>query len=83
MNESKAYLKGSLDDQTLEKKLKNLKSEDLVTLGTNNFRYSGIQDDILDFIFRELYQEEIDQVSLDIGSELSYLLVRENIVVVG
>ncbi len=70
-DEIRAHLKDALDDQSLERKLKTLKSGDLVTQGTNNFRYSGIPDDILDFIFRELYQEEIDQVSLDIGSELA------------
>ncbi len=70
-DEIRAHLKDALDDQTLEKKLKTLKFGDLVTQGTNNFRYSGIPDDILDFIFRDLYQEEIDNVSLDIGSELS------------
>ncbi len=70
-DEIRAHLEGALDDHTLERKLKTLISGDLVTQGTNNFRYSGIPDDILDFIFRELYQEEIDQVSLDIGSELA------------
>ncbi len=69
-DEIRAHLKNALDDHTLEKKLNILKFGDLVTQGTNNFRYSGIPDDILDFIFRELYQEEIDQVSPDIDSEL-------------
>ncbi len=70
-DEIRAHLNNALDDQTLEKKLKILKFGDLVTQGTNNFRYSGIPDDILDFIFRDLYQEEIDLVSPDIGSEIA------------
>jgi len=65
------HLKGELSDSTLEKKLRILESGDLITQGSNNFRYSGIPDDILDLIFRTLYQEEIEQVEPDIAQELT------------
>ncbi len=70
-DEIRAHLGNTIDDQALERKLKTLISGDLITQGTNNFTYSGIPDDILDFIFRDLYQVEIDQVAPDIGSELT------------
>jgi len=44
---------------------------DLITQGSNNFRYCGIPDDILDLIFRDLYQEEIDDVRPNIALELT------------
>jgi hypothetical protein len=65
------YLGGKLDDSALEKKLRELESGDLITQGSSNFRYSGIPDDILDFIFRELYQEEIENSKPDIANELA------------
>ncbi len=64
------HLGGPLDDRALEKKLKALVYGDLITQGTNNFRYCGIPDDILDLIFRDLYQEEIDDVIPNIDNEL-------------
>jgi hypothetical protein len=65
------YIGGKLTNGQLEARLKVLEYGDLITRGTSNFRYSGIPDDILDLIFRELYQEEIDQVKPNIGSELA------------
>ncbi|NIM79564.1 MAG: hypothetical protein GTO20_12295 [Candidatus Aminicenantes bacterium] len=65
------YLGGELDDVQLEDRLKTLEYGNLITRGTSNFRFSGIPDDILDLIFRQLYQEEIDQVKPDVGAELA------------
>ncbi|MCP4695669.1 MAG: hypothetical protein GY862_02300, partial [Gammaproteobacteria bacterium] len=64
------HLGGRLSNGELEEKLRILEYGDLITKGVSNFRYSGIPDDILDLIFRELYQEEIEQVKPDISKEL-------------
>jgi hypothetical protein len=65
------HLGGELDEVQLEDRLKTLEYGNLITRGTSNFRFSGIPDDILDLIFRQLYQEEIDQVKPDVGAELA------------
>jgi hypothetical protein len=65
------HLEGKLDEGQLNDRLKTLEYGGLITRGTSNFRFSGIPDDILDLIFRELYQEEIDQVKPDVGAELA------------
>jgi hypothetical protein len=68
--EISTHLGGQLDDSTLEKKLQALVYGDLISPGSNAFRYCGIPDDILDLIFRDLYQEEIDDVIPNIDNEL-------------
>ena len=65
------HLGGKLSAGALEEKLRTLKYGDLITQGINNFRYSGIPDDILDLIFRELYQEEIENDKPDIANDLA------------
>lgn len=70
-DEIRAQLNDELEDKELEDKLRTLESGDLITRGVSNIRYRGIPDDILDLIFRELYQEEIERVKPDIGSELA------------
>jgi len=65
------YLGNPLSDRELEDKLRALEYGDLITQGRNNFRYCGIQDDILDLIFRDLYQEEIDDDIPNIDLELT------------
>ena len=69
--EISSHLGGQLDDNSLEKKLQALVYGDLISPGSNAFRYCGIPDDILDLIFRDLYQEEIDDVKLNIDNELA------------
>jgi len=64
------HLGGKLSNGELEEKLRVLEYGDLISKGVSNFRYSGIPDDILDLIFRELYQEEIKRVKPDIEKEL-------------
>ncbi|MCP4695889.1 MAG: hypothetical protein GY862_03420, partial [Gammaproteobacteria bacterium] len=67
-----AHLGGALDDAALDAKLRALEYGDLIARpGTSRFRYHGIPDDILDLIFRHLYQEEIDGAAPDIESELA------------
>lgn len=65
------HLEGKLLDSQLEKKLHALESGDLIAQGSSNFRYRGIPDDILDLIFRSLYEEEIHQTEPDIAAELT------------
>jgi hypothetical protein len=65
------FLGGKLENGPLEEKLRTLEYGGLLTRGTNDFRFSGIPDDILDLIFRERYQEEIDNVKPDVNHELS------------
>ncbi|MDM8559745.1 hypothetical protein [Candidatus Parabeggiatoa sp. HSG14] len=65
------HLDGQLSEGELEEKLRILEYGDLITMGSSNFRYCGIPDDILDLIFRDLYQEEIDRVKPNIADELT------------
>lgn len=65
------HINHQLSEGELEDKLRTLEYGDLISQGSNNFRYCGIQDDILDFIFRDLYQEEIDGVEPKITAELT------------
>jgi hypothetical protein len=58
-------------DRELEEKLETLEYGGLVTRGSSDFHYQGIQDDILDLIFRDRYQYEIEAVSPDINGELA------------
>ncbi|MCP4348594.1 MAG: hypothetical protein GY795_24190, partial [Desulfobacterales bacterium] len=58
-------------DNKLEEKLLALEYGDLITRGTSDYHYKGIQDDVLDLIFRERYQYEVDMVKPDVGAELS------------
>ncbi|MCP4106266.1 MAG: hypothetical protein GY749_12120 [Desulfobacteraceae bacterium] len=70
-DEIREHLKNELDDRELERRLGTLERGDLIAKGTSNFHYKGIPDDILDMIFRELYQVEIDQIRPDIESDLA------------
>jgi hypothetical protein len=64
-----------LDDSTLEKKLRALEYGDLIKRpGLSHFRYCGIPDDILDLIFRDLYQEEIEHDKPNIENEIDIRL---------
>jgi len=65
------HLGGKLSDSQLETKLRALEYGDLITRPTiSHFRYCGISDDILDLIFRSLYQEEIEHNKPNIENEL-------------
>ncbi|KHD09165.1 hypothetical protein PN36_03015 [Candidatus Thiomargarita nelsonii] len=65
------HLQGKLLERELEKKLNALEAGDLITQGSSNFRYRGIPDDILDLIFRSLYEEEIHGKIPDVAAELT------------
>ena len=65
------HLGDKLSERELERKLQTLEYGDLITRpGTSRYRYCGIPDDILDLIFRDLYQEEIENEKPNIESEL-------------
>jgi hypothetical protein len=70
------HIGDALPESVLEEKLRALEYGDLITQGVSNFRYSGIPDDILDLIFRELYQEEIVQVKPNIAKELALKMTQ-------
>ncbi len=69
--EISTQIDNQLEDRELEEKLRILEYGDLIAQGSSNFRYCGIQDDILDLIFRDLYQDEIDRVKPNIAAELT------------
>ncbi|MBF0395941.1 MAG: hypothetical protein HQK78_04165 [Desulfobacterales bacterium] len=65
------YLKLNMDDTTLEKKLEALARGDLIERGNTYSHYKGIPDDILDKIFRQRYQYEIDQEIPNFNTEMT------------
>jgi len=52
-------LKLDLPDSELEKKLKALIKADIISQGSSNYRYRGVNDNIFDKVFRGVYEEEI------------------------
>lgn len=52
-------LKLDMTDGELEKRLKALVKADIIDQGASNFRYSGVDDNIFDKVFRGVYEEEI------------------------
>jgi len=59
-------LKPEMSDSDLEKKLKALVKSDIISQGSNDFRYRGVNDNIFDKVFRGVYQEEIDGFDVSI-----------------
>ncbi len=59
-------LKLEMSDGDLEKKLKALVKADIISQGSNDFRYRGVNDTIFDKVFRGVYQEEIDGFDVSI-----------------
>jgi len=69
------HLGDQLDDNKIKKKLRALEYGDLIKRpGLSHFRYCGIPDDILDLIFRDLYQEEIEHDKPNIENEIDIRL---------
>ncbi len=71
LDEINDHLEGALSEGNLEETLYILESADLISRGSNYFRYQGINDDILDMILRHLYAEEVYQVKPSIAEELA------------
>jgi hypothetical protein len=57
-------LKLDMTDQDLEKKLKALVKADIISQGSSNFRYQGVNDNIFDKVFRGVYEEEIREFDI-------------------
>lgn len=59
-----------MTDSELELKLKALVNSDIIAQGTSNMRYRGVKDNILDKVFRGVYEEEIREFDIrEIGKE--------------
>ncbi|HLP58753.1 MAG TPA: hypothetical protein VK186_07990 [Candidatus Deferrimicrobium sp.] len=59
----------NMDDVELEKKLKALVKADIISQGTSNLRYRGVNDNIFDKVFRGVYEEEIRDFDVKIIRE--------------
>ena len=53
-----------MSDGDLEKRLHKLRMADLIARGSSYFRYKGLGDPIFEAVFRKVYGEEIEQVSV-------------------
>ncbi len=63
-------LKLDMTDFELEKKLKALVYSDIISQGESNFDYKISNDKIYEFVFRNIYQKEIDKIGQDVGKAL-------------
>jgi hypothetical protein len=52
-----------MPEKDLEKKLKALVKTDIINQGASNNRYSGVNDNIFDKVFRGIYEEDIREFS--------------------
>ena len=57
-------LKLDMTDQKLAERLKKLVRADILAQGSSNFRYRGLGDRIFAMVFRRIYGEEIQRVSV-------------------
>ena len=58
-DELREALNLEMSNQDLEKKLKALVKTDIINQGASNNRYSGVNDNIFDKVFRGVYEEDI------------------------
>ncbi len=54
----------TMTEAKLEKRLKQLVMADILAQGSSDFRYRGLGDRVFAMVFRRIYSEEIDQMSL-------------------
>lgn len=54
-----------MTDQQLEERLHKLVKADILAQGSSNFRYRGLGDRIFAMVFRRIYGEEIERVSVE------------------
>ena len=59
-----ADLELDMTDQELEERLHKLVKADILADGSSNFRYRGLGDRIFAMVFRRIYGEEIERVSV-------------------
>ncbi len=55
----------TMTEAELEKRLKQLVMSDILARGSSDFRYRGLGDRIFAMVFRRIYGEEIDQLSVE------------------
>jgi len=60
----KEDLKIEISDPELDKRLKQLVKADILAQGSSNFRFRGLGDPIFAMVFRRIYGEEIEQISV-------------------
>ena len=67
-----------MSDRELEEKLKSLVASDIISQGESNFRYKISNDRIYEMVFRNIYQEEIDNVGKEIRKTLRSQIVKQS-----
>src|SRR6056297_1222861 len=65
-------------DEELEEKLEALIGGDLISHGTSHFDYKITEDKTYEWVFRNIYQEEIDHFVPDISKEIKRAMGKEN-----
>jgi hypothetical protein len=58
-------LKLDMTDSELAERLKKLVRADILAQGSSNFRYRGLGDRVFAMVFRRIYGEEIDRVTVE------------------
>ncbi|MCP4663046.1 MAG: hypothetical protein GY856_47250 [bacterium] len=53
-----------MTDRELEERLHKLVKADILADGSSNFRYRGLGDRIFAMVFRRVYAEEIERISV-------------------
>jgi len=65
-------------DEELEEKLEALIGGDLISHGASHFDYKITEDMTYDWVFRNMYQKEIDHFVPDISKEIKRAMGKEN-----
>ena len=65
-------------DEELEEKLEALIGGDLISHGTSHFNYMITKDKTYEWVFRNIYQEEIDHFVPDITKEIKRAMGKDN-----
>ena len=65
-------------DEELEEKLEALIGGDLISHGASHFDYKITEDMTYDWVFRSMYQKEIDHFVPDISKEIKRAMGKEN-----
>jgi hypothetical protein len=73
-------LKLNYSDEEAEEKLHALIAGDLISQGETNYDYTITRDKTYEFVFRKVYQKEIDHFVPDIKAEIRKLIGKENYV---
>jgi len=74
----KKDLKLPYTDEELEEKLEALIGGDLISHGRSHFNYMITKDKTYEWVFRNIYQEEIDHFVPDISKEIKRAMGKDN-----